>query len=220
MTTIALLGLSVYMGVAFKDIAVIKMIKGRALRLRTISPRAWHQSVGATLGVSIMPLQLHLERLVALNLPWKHKHVRVCIRDQVHIPGPLLLAAEPAYPDEAKMRLALVGTCLVKSSICFWDMLHAVQLHRWQGSGDVNDPNSKFRRRRRGNWLRVLCAPRHERILLSQADRLIHAQAGPEDRKTPRVDRQGDHDDHRFRAGAACTACALQGYLSMFRPAS
>ena len=29
MTTIALLGLSVYMGVAFKDIAVIKMIKGQ-----------------------------------------------------------------------------------------------------------------------------------------------------------------------------------------------
>ena len=32
-TTTALLGLSVYMGVAFKDIAVIKMIKGRTADL-------------------------------------------------------------------------------------------------------------------------------------------------------------------------------------------
>ena len=66
-TTIALLGLSVYMGVAFKDIAVIKMIKGRVMGLPTISSSVWHQSVGATLGVSIMQLQLYLEMLFAFE---------------------------------------------------------------------------------------------------------------------------------------------------------
>ncbi|CAE7457219.1 AVT7 [Symbiodinium necroappetens] len=80
-TTIALLGLSVYMGVAFKDIAVIKMIKG------------------ATLGVSIM---------------------------------------------------------FIFPALFFLQLNQPIQMKR-KCSGDVNDPNSKFRRRRRGNWLRVLC---------------------------------------------------------------
>eukprot|EP00437_Effrenium_voratum_P006477 CAMPEP_0181430656 /NCGR_PEP_ID=MMETSP1110-20121109/17835_1 /TAXON_ID=174948 /ORGANISM="Symbiodinium sp., Strain CCMP421" /LENGTH=434 /DNA_ID=CAMNT_0023553977 /DNA_START=23 /DNA_END=1327 /DNA_ORIENTATION=+ len=80
-TTVVLLSLSVYMGVAFKDIAVIKMIKG------------------ATLGVSIMfifPALFFLQ----LNAPIRLK--RKC-------------------------------------------------------SGDLNDPMSATRRRRRGKWLSVLC---------------------------------------------------------------
>ena len=45
-----------------------------------------------------------------LNLPWKGKPRQSTLRGQVHIPGPLLLAAEPTHPDEAKMRLARAGT--------------------------------------------------------------------------------------------------------------
>ena len=65
-TTVVLLSLSVYMGVAFKDIAVIKMIKGISpiqklsvvrhllMPLHAIAGPC-HRVLGATLGVSIMP---------------------------------------------------------------------------------------------------------------------------------------------------------------------
>jgi len=79
-TTVALLTLSVYVGVAFKDIAVIKMIKG------------------ATLGVSIM---------------------------------------------------------FIFPALFFLNLNEPIQMRR-KCSGDVNDPNSKGRRQRRGKFLRVL----------------------------------------------------------------
>lgn len=78
--TFALLGLSVYMGVAFKDIAVIKMIKG------------------ATLGVSIM---------------------------------------------------------FIFPAIFFIKLDDSIQMKR-KCSGDANDPNSKTRRKKRGDLLKVL----------------------------------------------------------------
>jgi len=80
-TTILLLSISVYMGVAFKDIAVIKMIKG------------------ATLGVSIM---------------------------------------------------------FIFPALFFIQLNEPIRLKR-KCSGDINDPMSQVRRRRRGNWLSVLC---------------------------------------------------------------
>eukprot|EP00931_Biecheleriopsis_adriatica_P102082 TRINITY_DN77105_c0_g1_i1.p1 TRINITY_DN77105_c0_g1~~TRINITY_DN77105_c0_g1_i1.p1 ORF type:complete len:433 (-),score=100.20 TRINITY_DN77105_c0_g1_i1:102-1400(-) len=80
-TTIALLGASLYMGVAFKDIAVIKMIKG------------------ATLGVSIM---------------------------------------------------------FIFPALFFLKLDEPIQMKR-KCSGDVNDPNSKGRRKKRGQLLSALC---------------------------------------------------------------